>query len=567
MPGPSLTDQKLEWVGLGSILSQHSLQVPVYQRAYSWTRVEVADFWKDLTGSMERREDEYFMGPVVVAAAEGPDRRMTVIDGQQRLATASILLAVLRDRLYRLGDVETQQDVQRLYLGSPDLRTRTVTPRLLLSEEDRRFFASLISEIPDPTRIPRPIRASHRRIGEAREHFESELDGLHSRIGGELRELIVDLIEFLRDRVIVMLASVPEESDAYAIFETLNARGLELAIADLLKNHLFSEARGSLEEVRHFWNLAMSNISQVDERAVTDFLRHLWNSRHDLARERELYRVFKPEIQNERDAQTFATDLESASRDYVALLSPGHERWRDLGPQVEAAAQNLFDLGLEQNRPMLLAAMQTMEDEDLGKLLKWLVSWSVRGLVVGGIGKGQTEITYGTAARAIREGRVKSITAIFRELEGIIPTDTAFAASFRAYSPPNRKRSHYLLRALERGLKRDTEPYVIPNPDPAELTLEHVLPMNPKRDQWPAFTPEQIDEYTGRLGNLALVTRRRNQALGNRPFSEKRSTYAAATDIELTSSIASYEKWTPAAVEDRQAKMANVALQVWPRSP
>jgi hypothetical protein len=562
----SFLNQKLQWIGLGDVLKSYLLRVPPYQRSYAWTKAELDDFWEDLSGDRDQSDGEHFMGPIVIASAKPPDQRLTIIDGQQRLATASILIAVLVDSLIRIGDTDTAQDIERDYLGSKDLRKRALTPKLVLNEEDRQFFTAVVSRgiHDEPT-----AGLSRKRIYYAYQYFTDLVEQQRSsaRDQAAFREWVIDWIDYVRDRAIVMLAVIPEESDASTIFEALNARGRDLAIADQLKNHLFSCAGGSLDEVKHLWNSAVSKIGEVDETATTDFLRHYWNSRYVLARERELYRRFRRQIREESDASAFGRELDEAASQYSALLNPGHAIWRELGQKVSDAAFSLFALRLEQNRPMLMAAMRKLEKKELARLLPLLLSWSIRGVIVGGIGKGKYEVTYANAAMAITEGKASNAAQIFSKLETIIPSDTEFEIAFKTYAPPNNRMAHYLLRALDMGEERKAEPYLIPNPDHQELTIEHVLPRNPDISKWPRFkNDEVIAEYVPRLGNLALVTRKPNRSLGNRPFDVKRPVYLDAP-LKLTRDIGAETGWSPEAIERRQARLAKLAVSVWPRAP
>ncbi|HUW44700.1 MAG TPA: DUF262 domain-containing protein [Dehalococcoidia bacterium] len=562
----SFLNQRLQWIGLGDLLRSHLLKVPPHQRSYAWTKAEVEDFWEDLSREKDEGGGEYFMGPIIITSAKPPDPRLTIIDGQQRLATASIMIAVLVSSLIRIGDTDTAQDIERDYLGHKDLRRRTLTPRLILNEEDKQFFTAVVSreKIEEPT-----TGESKRRIYYAYKYFTDlvEQQRSSSKEQSSFRDWVIDWIEYVREKAIIMLAVIPEESDAFAIFETLNARGRELAIADLLKNHLFSCAGESMDDVRRLWNSASSKIGEVDETAITDFLRHYWNSRYTLARERELYRRFRSQIHDGNDSLIFAEELDKAASDYSALLNPGHMIWRELGQKVVDAVFSLFGLRLEQNRPMLLAAMRKLQKSELAILLPWLLSWSVRGVMVGGIGKGKYEVNYANAAIAINNDETSSVTQIFDKIENIIPSDTEFEIAFRTYRPSNNRLTHYILRALEMGAQNEIEPYVIPNPDHQELTLEHVLPRNPNRAEWPTFlTDEIIAEYVPRLGNLALVPRILNKSLGNRPFNSKRTVYLDA-DLKLTKDIANEQDWSPEVIERRQNELAKLALKVWPRIP
>ena len=370
---------------------------------------------------MDRDESTYFFGPIILSAPTGSDDRYKVVDGQQRLATASILLSTIRDVLNQMGDTARATDIQREYLGSQDFRTRAVTPNLLLNEEDLDFFRLAVSET--TADLPGPRRQSNRRIQEARKFFSKQLSECSPEDRQEEVKWLLDWVGFIVERAVVMLAVVPDESDAYVIFETLNARGRELAIADLLKNHLFGTARDSLDEVRAYWREAEHRISDVNEQALPGFLRHFWNSRRDLVREKDLYRAFRDQIHDQRDCERVSVNLAECSEVYAAILSPRHNTWRELGSDVERAFEVLFDFRLEQNRPFLIAAIQDLDEGELTAVLRSLVPWSVRGLVVGGIGKGQAESTYSKAALSIRSNSAMTAHEVLNCLLPIIPTD------------------------------------------------------------------------------------------------------------------------------------------------
>ena len=562
----SFLNQRLQWIGLGDLLRSHILKVPPHQRSYAWTAAHLEDFWEDLSREKDESGDEYFMGPIIITSVKSPDTRLTIIDGQQRLATASILISVLVGSLIRIGDTDTANQITDDYLGEKELRSRVLTPKLILNEEDRQFFTAVVSG----ERVEEPAAGeSRKRIYYAHKYFTDlvEQKQSSSRDQRSFRDWVIDWIEYIKEKAIVMLAVIPEESDAFTIFETLNARGSELAIADLLKNHLFSCAGTTMDNVRNLWNSASSKIAEVDETAITDFLRHFWNSRYPLTRERELYRRFRGQIHDENDSVIFAGELDKAASDYSALLNPGHIIWRDLGQKIVDTVFSLFALRLEQNRPMLLAAMRRLQKRELARLLPWLLSWSMRGVIVGGIGKGKYEVNYANAAMAINNEEASSVKQIFDKLENIVPSDTEFEIASRTYRLQNNRLAHYILRALERGAENKSEPYVIPNPDRQELTIEHILPRSPTSTEWPTFsTDEIIAEYIPRLGNLALVPRTLNKSLGNKPFNSKRTVYSHA-DLLLTKDIAKEQDWSPEAIDKRQEELAKLALKVWPRNP
>src|SRR5207244_7866973 len=110
-------------------------------------------------------------------------------------------------------------------------------------------------------------------------------------------------LKFLRKHLLAITVVVRTESDAFLIFETLNARGAELTIGDLLKNYLFGRAGDRLEAVKGGWlaSLAALDISAENDLFIT-FLRHYWSSKYGAVRERDLYRSIKDRVTNSTQA-------------------------------------------------------------------------------------------------------------------------------------------------------------------------------------------------------------------------------------------------------------------------
>jgi len=95
--GPSESSSQISTsvFGIGHLLSDRQLAIPDYQRSYSWAQDEVAELWDDIAKAMHTGSKEYFLGSVVTTTTSS--RRQQVIDGQQRLATVTLLYAAMRD--------------------------------------------------------------------------------------------------------------------------------------------------------------------------------------------------------------------------------------------------------------------------------------------------------------------------------------------------------------------------------------------------------------------------------------------------------------------------------------
>jgi hypothetical protein len=563
------------FVGVGQLLKDRRLSVPIYQRSYSWQteKEQVEDFWSDLSGAREEDDKDYFLGTTVLTSGEAP-ADWTVIDGQQRLATTSMLIAAIRDELFARGDSERGWAVQDEYLTVFDMRERLRRPHLILNVDDDNYFQQLVvmrertttGELVPPV-APDARRESHDRITESYEFLRNKVRDVARHHENRWSDELIDWVEFVAHRARVIAVEVPNASDAFLIFETLNDRGLDLTIADLLKNYLFGVADRRLDYVRNNWVAALTTLEAAAEESIfVTFLRHYWSSQHGLVRERVLYKSIKQRIRTSQEAVDFSESLVQAAKHYDAILRWDSEYWIGFGTTTRANIETLSRFSLEQYRPLLLSAMQHFTESELKRLLYSLVCWSVRGLVVGGIGGGKTERAYCDAAKKIRLGELRTASDVYTELSAIIPEDDQFVAAFQHARVTKPRLARYYLLALERLEANDREPVLIPNANEEEVNLEHVLPRNGRAEDWPSFNEEQMKLSVNRLGNMVLLGATENRRLGNGPFADKRETLARVP-LKLTKSVGLLEDWTPESIDTRQKQLAQKAKVAWPREP
>lgn len=262
----------------------------------------------------------------------------------------------------------------------------------------------------------------------------------------------------------------------------------------------------------------------------------------------------------------FANEVDRNSYLYAAVLSPEHEFWSEASSTARERIRTLGLLGLEQYRPMLLSSLAHLKIEDIEEILRLLISWNVRLLIVGGLGGGAMENHYCELGKAIRNGELKTVDAIANRAESFIPNDEIFRNSFASDRVAKAYLCRYYLRTLELQAMDKPQPELIPNTDPGELTLEHVLPEKPAPDAWPQFNEEERKAYTKRLGNMLLLKQKMNSKLRSSSFSVKREIYAKS-DLLLTKKIAKCDEWTKETIENRQNYLAQLAIEAWKIKP
>lgn len=546
--------------GIAELLGARELTVPVYQRSYSWRRdQQVADFWSDL-GNAFGLPGEYFLGTIVLAT-EGKGGRRTVIDGQQRLATTSLLLAAIRDELKGRGHNKAAI-VERDYLAKETLTSDGKDPRLILNTDDDPYFRRIVSGEGAPeSSVP-----SQKLLRSAYELLCENVSAVAAGAGTEADDRLLDWVSFLSERVRIGVIEVPTEADAYVIFETLNDRGADLTTADLLKNFLYGRAGKSLPAVRENWArvLGALDLTTADAR-LTAFLRHYWSSVYGSTREKDLYKAIKSKIDSQKTVATLSRDLAKSAAMYAAIGNPIDEWWTTLGSGARTDVEILARFNLAPNRPLLLAAMDKFPPTELKRLLRALVSWSVRGMILETMNSGTTEERYCEAAVDIRAGNITKVAQLRTKLATVVPGDTAFKSAFAIAQVTKTATARYYLAALERGLAKDREPELVPNNDADLLTLEHVLPRNAEVTVWTAFgKTEEVNSWAHRLGNMVLLPKGKNRGLGRKSFAGKKS-ILATSKLSLTSNVGGESVWTSKEIDRRQKKLADLAVYVWPR--
>ncbi|MEU3783411.1 DUF262 domain-containing protein [Streptomyces sp900129855] len=554
------TSIKFQLLGMAELIEMQELRVPVYQRSYRWrSDAEVAEYWSDLLNAFGQ-DEEYFLGTAVLTS-EGDATRKTIIDGQQRIVTTSLLLAAIRDHLQSRNN-DKYQVIERDYLVKETIKSEGKDPRLILNPEDNATFFAIASGKQAPAMPKGKISA----VVKSHSFLSEKIGEVADSVGVEGEKRLLEWATFLRDRVRVGVIEVPSESDAYVIFETLNNRGADLTTADLLKNYIFGRAGANLDTVRDHWmqTLGTLELSAADSK-FTAFLRHYWSSRYGVTRERDLYARIKKTVTTQARATQFAAELAGAAEKYAAITNPNHDFWTSLDHSGKADLQILTRFNLAPNRPLLLAAMDKFAPAELKKLLRVLVSWSVRGVVTETVNSGRTEERYCDAAVEIRRGQIKTVRTLRDKLGTVIPSDSQFEESFAITQVPKNASARYYLLTLERFKSGKSEPELVPNEDGDQINLEHVLPQNSTPSDWPEYkTAEDRYNWSYRLGNMVLLQKGKNGKIGNKSFFIK-SPILAASDLKLTAEVAAYSAWTAAEIAERQKELAKMAVDAWPR--
>ena len=414
-------------------------QVPKYQRDYSWGEEQWDELWQDILAIYEQepqdREDHY-MGYLVLQKQDKSNGKIpfTIIDGQQRLTTLSLLILAALQILRASND---EQDAERIeiiknsYISSRSPSLLAEHYKLKLNRNNDEYYRLNLANLSSHP-IKRRIKRSEHRMRQAKEFYEQVIRQLNfsgSEIGTFIRDIVANSLFFT-------VIEVNDDANAYKIFETLNARGVRLSTPDLLKNHLLSvissryENSYDIDMQEERWSATLNNLGKED---FSRFLRCFWNSRNSQSSKSNLFKKIKTTCTSKETAITLLNALHGASSVYAALQDHKDDLWGAIANdkhkrQIQHCLLALDIFNLSQPYPVLLSAYFAYAEPDFAKLCQWLQAFCLRYQVICNLPSNDVEKFYNRLAIAIHEQQ--PIAESKKQLVSRLPSDATFRESF-----------------------------------------------------------------------------------------------------------------------------------------
>jgi Protein of unknown function DUF262/Protein of unknown function (DUF1524) len=550
---------------IGSLLGRYERRpvvLPPFQRAFSWERAQLSVFWEDLIGfdstyNLTPLTASYFLGSIVVIES---DEQILLLDGQQRLATATIALAAMRDLARSLDKAPSTRgadfarDIQREILEKD---TDATSYSFTLSELDEPFFLKSIKS--DPPAVPSTKLRSHLLIQSAYNLSKAKLEEVTKGLSvDKTLKRLKSLRDALTKGMTVIAIQVQSEEDAYNIFETLNDRGLRLSVPDLVLNLLMRRAPDATARglVRQHWNTLMR---QMGRRDVSRFLRHMWVSMYGDLKAEGLYSAIKRDLEQKKITSVdFAEQCGDECDSYVELLDVNVSLSKAGVTDLEGLVKYL---GFASAPPLLLAGYRCLNESDFAKLLAALVNVYVRYGLIANQDPTDLENACFEAAREIRarseanETSAKQLQAAKGILKKLVVSDAAVEDG-AADLVLERSQALWLMTRLANQLQSATKEVGMDR-----ANLEHIFPQN-AGPAWP--NRANLEPLIWHIGNLSILGNRINRKAQNKSFSDKCSLHYSKSEIRMTKDLLSYPRWDEKAIKKRARALAKQVTQLWP---
>jgi hypothetical protein len=603
---------------LDTLFNSRLFRIPDYQRGYAWGPRQLDDFWQDLSRIRDGRN--HYTGQLTIEKV--PDEQWKkweeekwliegkgfkpyyVVDGQQRLTTAIILIRCLLERL---------SDGQQLaFTDKPDL-----TKKYLFQTAggvSRAYLFGYDKDNPSYEYLKTQV------LGEPSNHYQgiettytANLAFATEFFRKKLRESSHDDIERLfkgaTQKFIFSVYELEGELDEFVVFETMNNRGKPLSKLELLKNRLIylstlfplpsegADATTLRHNVNEAWKTVYEYLGKVkgDPLDDDDFLRAHWIMYFTYARDRAgqfssflldehftADRVLSGEL-TVLDVQNFVDSIQASVRKWHAIHFPHVAS--DLSDPVRRGLEQLARLGRGAFEPLIMAAIQKRVTQE--QLVKLLASAERFVFLVGRVCQrrsdaGDSEL-YRLASHLYWD--VTSLHDVantisdrtndfFRIDKAVVGMRDLFDRDEGFYSWSGLK---YFLFEYEQKLRQDAGmesgrlnwgEFAQSKKD--HVTIEHIYPQTAKSPDWPSFSDlpkKQRDALLNSLGNLLPLSTSRNAKFSNRPFAAKKKDddgvqgYFNGSYSEIK--VAQRDDWTPDTIKDRGMTMLAFLERRW----
>ena len=539
--------------------------IPSYQRPYVWGEDNINELLDDILYAFENdSQDTYFMGALVLQNKENDE--YDILDGQQRLTTLALLLATIRDNI----KVEKTKKVLQDHLFQEDDETADIPSRnrftFNIRNEVQRFFEEYIIKENGTFNIEKALEDEQFKNNISIKNMVAVVQVIRKRleeIFGEQLSLenisgtsLLEFIKFIRNKLIFAYICSDTREQAFRLFTILNNRGIPLTTADILKSLNLDKVQDEIKR-----NEYAKKWEELEEQYGDKFDRFL-----NFIRTIKLKEKARKNLLEEFEEKIYGKVMNygKESIDYILKTSENYDKLINLTADFNNEYKNLINImkvgfNSEDWIPPLLYYYEKFNTQGLVKFLKLLDNKFMGDWI----------------NRETPTKRLENMNKILKAIEigenynDILNNKNLFSFDINNFKNIingnifGERYCKYLLLKIE-YLSLDSEVAYIGNYK--NISIEHVLPQNPKEDsEWRAkFSNEDREEWTNKLGNLILLTKRKNSKLSNLEFKDKKEKYLADKILLFPSVFEVYsngEDWNIDILKTRQNRIVNLLIE------
>lgn len=533
------------------------IRVPPFQRSFAWGDEETDILIKDLLEAF-RNSVIYFLGAMVLIRPKGRGPS-DVVDGQQRLTTLTIILAVMRD----LAKSQDEAALLHANIGHENLGTMFGQGhrwRITLNTLDTPFFREHVQQR-GATENPERVRRAAREAGsESQMRIADAVSLIYDELSDMSQEERSRFAQWLLDEVSIVRVRVSEYSIAYKVFQSLNHRGKPLSDHDILKSALFERAGFTNQEaieqsVR--WNMYTNRLS---DRGFGDMLKQV-RAIYDRSQVGELVDGLLQSVMQRMPVSTFLNEKLPRFVDAYDAVVSGNLQSVQLGPEAVRRICYLRSIHHESWRaPAIMFLVDHPNDPDMADRFFWALDRLAYAM------------QYSIPDREYRQRRYRRVLDAMERPGELFDPDSPLDLSAKEKSDfverlrgrfPNFKQRRALLMRVS-----GSTPQGLALQPGADATVEHILPRTPPKgsdwyEEW--SRARDRDELTECIGNFTLLSHAENQEADRKSFQEKLGIYfrRGNPSFALSADLKGRTRWTPDDVRARRDMLIGHLSKDW----
>ena len=524
-----------------ALLSGRKYVIDYFQREYRWGEKQISELLRDLTNKFlgswrpdhERnavaKYPPYFLGSIIAAAANAEGRR-SIIDGQQRLTSLTLLLIALR---HKLDDEDGRRQISDLVFTT-QFGDRSFN--ISVPERTAAMQAIFTGEPMDADGQPESVRTILERYEDIGELLPEQIKGV----------ALAMFADWLIDRVFLVEIETPNEDGGYEVFEAMNDRGLALTPTDMLKSHLLSRIVGDTEKIRlnRLWKERVEALAALGKDEDSDAIKSWLRAAHaETIRERvenaapqdfdrigtEFHRWVRDHSPNLKleGAESYRVFVE---RDF-AFYTRWYERCRKWADTLTPGFETIFcnaDAKFTLQYPLLLAPLLTSDSGEIAErkirtVARFIDIYSMRRMWAG------KSVDYNTiqyamflvikAIRGLDAADVADRLLSYLEQETVpLGEETAFSYRPGGFNKSLRRLLARLTSWVEvkSGMADQLVHYL--HSGRGGYEIEHLWADHPERHTDEFSDPRDFSEVRNRLGGLLLLPKSFNASYNDLPY-------------------------------------------------
>jgi uncharacterized protein with ParB-like and HNH nuclease domain len=538
--------------------------IPVYQRNYDWATSQCKQLLDDiLEVGTAKNMNAHFIGSIVYVHDDvytsSRIKELTIIDGQQRLTTLTLIYLALYRLVIELGDESMVNEISETYLinkFAPEEEKLKLRPT---ENNDKALKYLLRSD-----------------INEEFTTFSKLIDNFNYFKGRIIEQNYDSVLRGLSKLMFVEVSLDREKDNPQRIFESLNSTGLELSQADLIRNYILMglNRRDQNKIYINYWDIIeqLAKEETLNISRVSDFIRdYLTLVNNKIPNKNKVYLEFKTKFPTTslEDLKNNLAPIKSLVKYYNKLINPKNETDREIRTEL----QYINRLEINVAHPFLMKVYEDYADEIISKdifleILDFIQSFVWRRFIVGLPTNSLNKIFMILYNKINKDDYLYSLQRelIIKTGAQRFPKNTEVIEVLKlkdVYNTKSKNRT-YLLERLENFENR--EPVIIEGN--SDITIEHIFPQNPDAKWKIGLGTDEYnwikENYLNTIGNLTLSGN--NGKLGNKSFLLKRDLEKAGykdSRLWLNKYLSIAEKWDKKEIERRFDLLAERFLKIW----